>query len=482
MRETIAAFATASGAAGLSVLRIAGDDAARIAERVFSFGPLPGLGQEGPRTKDDRTVTALAGYRAAFGYVHQPDAPDKPIDQCVLTRYRKPRSYTGEEQVELSVHGGAAVRRALLGAVLEAGARPAEPGEFSKLAFLNGKMDLAQAEAVMDMIQADTERQQALAVTQMQGAAARFIKGLRDEIYQLLASLEVEIEYPEYEDFAVSREGAKASLDSIIASLEGLARRNDEGRILRDGLQVVLIGEPNVGKSSLLNALAGEERAIVTSIPGTTRDTLELRLDMAGIPLYIYDTAGIRASEDVVEQLGVKRSLDRRDKADLLLMVAEAEGEADLLTQVRTVLDHSVKPFLLLCNKIDLSDKDPLHDSWAKAEAEVKEAFPNCLKLIPLSAKVSTGLRELREAIRSYYENLAGDGAADFALTSLRQQKLLLDALAVFRTLRQDLPVLPSDIISAGIRQGMEILAEITGESVSKEMTDEIFARFCVGK
>lgn len=488
MRETIAAFATAAGAAGLSVMRLAGPDAVSIAARVFSFGPLPGQngekGKDGPGEKTARTrsIAALRGYRAAFGYVHEADRPDRPIDQCVLTRFRKPFSYTGEEQVELSVHGGAAARRALLAAVLAAGARAAEPGEFSKWAFLNGKMDLAQAEAVMDLIQADTAKQQELALKQLQGAAGAYLEQLRSEIYALLAALEVEIEYPEYEDFAVSRSAAEAGLEQIIRSLERLARRNEEGRILREGLQVVLLGEPNVGKSSLLNALAGEERAIVTEIPGTTRDTLEIRLDMAGIPIYIYDTAGIRSSEDYVEKIGVKRSLEQREKADLLLIVAEALRTDNLLQQVGTILEESEKPFLLLCNKIDLQDKAADDQSWQALEEEVKAAYPNCLRLLPMSAKASSGLEALREAVRDYYESLAGGPGADFALSSVRQQTLLNKAVEHFHRLRQDAERLPSDILAAGIRQGMELLAEITGESVSRQMVDEIFARFCVGK
>lgn len=489
MQETIAAFATAAGEAGLSVLRIAGPEAAEIAERVFSFGALPKFGRGEPEAdpaqspdgeKKKRRVSGMKGYQAAFGYVHEPDAPAEAIDQCVLIRYRKPYSYTGEEQVELSIHGGAVGRRALLAAVLAAGARPAEAGEFSKLAFLNGKMDLAQAEAVMDLIQADTERQKDMALRGLQGAAAAFIDEVKEESYGLLAALEVEIEYPEYEDFAVSSENASEALDRIIERLSRLAARNEEGRILREGLQLVLIGEPNVGKSSLLNALAGEERAIVTEIPGTTRDTLELRLDMAGIPLYIYDTAGIRESEDYVEKIGVKRSRDQRDKADLLLMVVEAVRGRDFKEQIAAVLGGSSKPFLLLCNKIDLRNEAEAV-SWDEVEREIKEAFPNCLRLLPLSAKKSLGLRALRDEIKNYYENLSA-GGSDFALSSLRQQDLLMKALAQFKTLRSDLAVLPSDILAAGIRQGLELLAEITGESVSKQMVDEIFARFCVGK
>ncbi len=481
MSRTIAAFATAPGAAGLSVMRIAGPDAAKIAGRVFTFGKL-GADSGKQKKKKNRTPASLRGYQAAFGYVHEADRPDRPIDQCILTRFRKPYSYTGEEQVELSVHGGAASRRALLQAVLEAGAVPAEAGEFTKLAFLNGKMDLAQAEAVMDIIQADTARQRELALRQLEGAAGNYIAQIREDIYALLAALEVEIEYPEYEDFSVSAEASAAALDAIIEKLERLERRNDEGRIIREGMQLVLLGEPNVGKSSLLNALAGEDRAIVTAVPGTTRDTLELHLDMAGIPLYIYDTAGIRESEDYVEKIGVERSRAQREKADLLLIVTEAGGLHDLQEQIEAVLGESRKPFLLLYNKTDLQPEAMPEEKRRLAEAAIQERFPNCRRFLPLSAKTSKGLPELREAIRDFYESLSAGPAADFALSSLRQQKLLSEALAHFKQLRKDLTTLPSDILAAGIRQGMELLAEITGESVSEEMIEEIFSRFCVGK
>ncbi len=484
MSEIIAAFATPPGASGLQVLRVSGEGSARLVDRIFTFGPLP-RGEahvEAPALVKKRTVEEMAGYQAAFGYVHELDAPAKAIDQCVLTRFRRPHSYTGDEQVELSIHGGPALRRLLMELVLQAGCRPAEAGEFSKRAFLNGKMDLAQAESVMAMIQADTARQQKAAVRQLQGNTGHFLAEIRDLSYQLLAALEVAIEYPEYDDFTGNDEGAAESLRQIRQKLEELAARNRQGRILREGMQVVLLGEPNVGKSSLLNALAGEERAIVTEVAGTTRDSIELALDMAGIPLTIVDTAGIRESEDLVEQIGVDRSKKRRDEADLLMLVVTAEKPAEITAKVELLIGENETPFLLLCNKIDLADGFTDSSEWQETLQTLEAKYERLLRTILISATKSWGLDELRETIAGYFESLGNSSGTDLVLTSARQQRLLEEALEVFRDLERDFGGLPSDIVATGIRQGLEILGEITGEDVSEQMVEEIFSRFCIGK
>ncbi len=479
MKEIVAAFATAPGAAGLAVLRIAGEGSAALADRIFNFGPLP---QAEAVKRSNRTVEGLDGYQAAFGYVHQPDRPDLPVDQCVLTRFRKPHSYTGEEQVEISIHGGPALRRAVTELVWSAGARPAEAGEFSKWAFLNGKMDLSQAEAVMDLIQADTSRQQDAALKQMQGVTGQYLAEVRDRIYALLSALEVDIEYPEYEDFKHLAVTNAADLAEIRQALARLAERNRQGQILKRGLQVVLLGEPNVGKSSILNVLAGEDRAIVTEIAGTTRDVIQLELDLEGLPLQLYDTAGIRESQDVVEQLGVDRSLKLRAEADLLLLVVTAESPADIPQQVRTLVGESPKPFILLCNKADLAPHIEDTPEWQQLEQHLAETYTGYLETILMSATALKGVDQIKESLLHFYENLSGSGAVDFVLTSQRQQRLLEQALELFTDLARDHESLPADILAAGLRQGAELIGEITGEDVSEQMVEEIFARFCIGK
>lgn len=492
MGDIIAAFATPPGVSGLQVLRVAGEGAAELTDRIFTFGSLPGgkvadsklpggkVAESGKSV--GRSVKALPGYRAAFGYVHALDNPAEALDQCVITRFRSPHSYTGEEQVEISIHGGQALRRMLLDLVLQAGARPAEAGEFSKRAFLNGKMDLAQAESVMELIQADTERQQQAAVRQLEGATRAALAKIKDEIYALLSALEVDIEYPEYEDFTWGQQEGQAILRKITASLESLAFGNRQGRILRDGMQVVLIGEPNVGKSSMLNALAGEDRAIVTEVAGTTRDIIELQMDMAGIPLVIYDTAGIRESVDPIEKIGVDRTLKKRREADLLMLVVSAEEPEEIAQKVRLLLDGSTKPFILLCNKIDLAEEFAKSVAWQESVEAIRKDHANLVEAILVSAKKAWGIEELKEAITSHYESLGNRGGADLVLTSARQQQLLEQALATFRQLEEDFTKLPADILATGVRQGLELLGEITGEDVSEQMVEEIFARFCIGK
>ncbi len=484
MREIITAFATPPGASGLAVLRIAGPGAAALADRIFSFGKLPAVGEQATpaRAQTRRKVARLSGYQAAFGYVHEADNPVASLDQCVLTRFRAPWSYTGEEQVEISIHGGPALRRALLEIVISAGARPAEAGEFSKWAFLNGKMDLAQAEAVMDLIQADTERQHTAAMRQLQGTAGLRLAEVQNEIYALLSALEVDIEYPEYEDFHLQQRACEEGLERICRSLRHIAAGNRQGRILRDNLQVVLVGEPNVGKSSLLNALAGEERAIVTEFAGTTRDIIELRIDLAGIPVSIYDTAGIRESQDPVERLGVDRTVKLRETADLLMLVVSAANLVEIPDQVANLLGSSANDFLLLCNKIDLTENLDKTAEWQQIQESIKSKFPAFVAAILVSATQGWGIDELKTKINDYYEGLSGSGSADVVLTSVRQQRLLEEALELFSALQDDLASLPTDILTSGIRQGAELLGEITGEDVSEQMVEEIFARFCIGK
>lgn len=477
MADIIAAFATAPGSAGLSVLRISGEGSAALADRVFSFGT---INKNVVDANSKRTVTSMPGYKAAFGYVHVLDHPEEPIDQCILLRFIAPYSYTGEEQVELQIHGGAALRRALLEEVLRAGATLAEAGEFTKRAFLNGKMDLTQAESVMDLIQAQTYRQQRAAMQHLQGETLSYVNRIREDTYQLLASLEVDIEYPEYEDFEYTHEASIEALKKILIDLKSLSSRKAQGQILREGLQVVLLGEPNVGKSSLLNALAGEERAIVTEIAGTTRDAIEIHMDMDGIPVTLVDTAGIRESDDVVERLGVERSANYRENADLLLMVVPADEQESMFSQIEQVLENNrTKPFLLLVNKMDLiSDQDFL----ISVEARAREMYGGFLALIPMSASRSWGLEQLKSEIVRYYESLASSGGGDIIVSSIRQEKLIEKGENLVMQVLQDIEHLPLDILASSVRQLAEFLGEITGEDVSEQMVEEIFARFCIGK
>lgn len=489
MTDIIAAFATAPGSAGLSVLRISGEGSAKLADRIFTFGPLKNRKQS--RTSKKRTVEAMPGYKAAFGYVHKLDNNVEAIDQCVLLRFKAPYSYTGEEQVELQIHGGTALRRSVLEEVLHAGARLAEPGEFSKRAFINGKMDLTQAESVMDLIQAETSRQQQAAMQHLQGDVLQTIKMIREDAYQLLSSMEVDIEYPEYEDFHFQAKQVEDLLGHIYSQLQALNARSRQGKILKEGMQVVLIGEPNVGKSSLLNVLAGEERAIVTEIAGTTRDAIEIAMDIEGVPVSLVDTAGLRDSDDLVERIGVERSNEYKQNADLLLLVFAVDSSMDdkiektvhsTLEAVKSILEGDNKPFYLVFNKIDLAKA--IHDSALilQMQEALSEYFSNFQGILYVSASERRGIDTLKSAIVRYYESLDSTGGGDLVLSNLRQIRILEEAEKLLVETISQLEHLPLDITASAVRQLLSYLGEITGEDVSEQMVEEIFSRFCIGK
>ncbi len=487
--DIIVAFATPVGTSGLQVFRIAGPGSAKLSDRIFSFGPLPEPGIEGSvvgqtaTISSKRTVEGLPGYQAAFGYVHEIDNPNDAIDQCILTKFVEGKSYTGEEQVELSIHGGNALRKILLNLFLDLGVRIAEPGEFTKWAFINGKLDLSQAEAVMDLIEADTSRQHQASIRHLQGQTGNVLDAVKEKLYELLSSMEVDIEYPEYEDFNLQASLVDGNLNYVIDELDKVSQNNRQGEVLREGLQLVLVGEPNVGKSSLLNSLSGQDRAIVTDIAGTTRDSIELRVELDGIPLTLHDTAGIRETDDPIEKLGVERSVQLINNADLLLFVINAESEEQLEKEIDQFIRLSAadKDFILVFNKLDLTPDMPEVFAKSAYKATV-EQNPHFIDSIWVSALDQTGIAELKTLIVNYYENLSGSGASDLILTSARQQHLLEEALAIFEQLYQDKEMLPNDIIASALRQGLEILAEITGEDVSENMLNDIFSRFCIGK
>ena len=481
LEDIIAAFATPVGTSGLQVLRIAGPGSAAVADKIFNFGPLPEPGKTAKSSK--RTVVGLDGYQAAFGYVHGLDKPNAAIDQCVITKFVQGKSYTGEEQVELSIHGGNALRKILLDLVLDAGARLAEPGEFTKWAFLNGKMDLSQAEAVMGLIEADTARQHKASLRHLQGETATSLNDAKDKVYELLSSLEVDIEYPEYEDFQLQSELIEENLGSVVGTLGDIVKNNKQGQVLRDGLQLALVGEPNVGKSSLLNALSGEDRAIVTNIAGTTRDSIELRVELEGLPVTMYDTAGIRETDDPIEKLGVERSKKILNESDLLLFVVNAINKEQIQTDIEQFIKMSAigNDFIIVFNKLDLTPDLPSQlEEWDYLKN--LEENPQYKGNIWVSATEGQGVSELKYLIVEYYENMSGSGSSDLILTSARQQKLIVDALSVFNLVSQDKDALPNDILAAGLKQGLELLGEITGENVSENMLDDIFSRFCIGK
>lgn len=497
--DAYVAVATPPGRSGVAVIRLAGADAPRIADRVFRFGPLPDVRPVEPPQEPvpDRTVVGMKGYTAALGYLLDPHE-QTIIDQAVLLRFRAPHSYTGEEVVEISVHGGSEVTRSAVRALCLAGARPAQAGEFTRNAFLNGKMDLAQAEAVIELIDSETARAARAALLQLQGGLSEQIHAVLDALYELMSALEMSIEYPDHEDSRLDESYLRRVLERAIRQLDQLKQSYRQGEILRAGLQVVLIGPPNVGKSSLLNRLSGQERSIVTHIPGTTRDTIELDMDLDGIPVHLTDTAGIRESSDPIEQMGIERTRKAMEAADLLIwMIAPPiQGEPAAASEVFSLPPD--KPLLIVANKDDLPDfsgfmehfqenvlSQMTFSSTQTAAWDIHQAARGCsepFQPLPVSARDGSGLEVLTEVIVALYEAWGTQAAEQSVLTSARHYDAVVKALELLQQVAADLVYLPQDVLAQALRGAAEMLALIIGEQVSEEVINQIFERFCVGK
>ncbi|HHX37793.1 MAG TPA: tRNA uridine-5-carboxymethylaminomethyl(34) synthesis GTPase MnmE [Clostridiaceae bacterium] len=499
MYDAYAAIATPPGRSGIAVIRVSGPDAHAIGEQVFRFGPMTGERFSGHLCSDassetmaSRSVNDLSGYQAAFGYVVDP-VTEEPIDEAVLLCFRAPHSFTGEDTVEISVHGGGEVRRQALGACLRAGARSAEPGEFSRNAFLNGKLDLAQAEAIMELIEADTSRSAEVALKQLQGDLSRIVRRILDTLYSIMSELELTIEYPEYEDSELDFPSVGRRIEQVQAELAELRGGYRQGRILRHGLTVALVGPPNVGKSSLLNRLSGEERSIVTDVPGTTRDTIELDIDLDGIPVRLIDTAGLRESNDPVERLGVMRTHATIAEADLIVgMIAPATEALDHTANWLRELPED-KPFVLVANKSDRTDftdyfkqiRQTVLPQLTFSEIQTTchaQVFGKSVAPIVMSTHEAGSLKPLKDYIVALYNHWGTPSEEAVLLTSERHYNALVKASDQLAFVTQDLAVLPLDILAQSLKAVAEQLALIIGDQVTDAVIDTVFSRFCVGK
>lgn len=462
LEDTIAAVATPPGEGAIGIVRISGREALAIGKRCFR------------RQKPGRWES----HRAYLGLVLDPAGSD-PVDQALLTYMRGPHSYTGEDVVELSCHGSPAVLRRTLALLLAQGARLAQPGEFTLRAFLNGKLDLAQAEAVMDVVRARTSRGLALALDQLDGRLSRQVRELRRQVLALLARLEANIDFSEDDVPAVPAREVRVSLADMLTDLERLLATAAGGAMVRDGVPAVLVGRPNVGKSSLLNAFLAADRAIVTDIPGTTRDVLEESVDVDGIPLLLADTAGIAATEDVVEQIGVQRSRATLTAARLVIVVLDGSmplqpADHSVLAEVAAV--READPDQMAVIALNKSDRPQ-----ALVSKDVRDALSDC-PVVMTSALAADGLEELRAEIGRML--LHGDLPAHSAVvTSLRHQAVLQEAQAALAEARQAAAdELPEDFVCIGLRAALTALGELTGESATEDLLDRIFGEFCLGK
>ncbi len=456
MGRTIAAISTPPGTGGIAVIRISGTEAVGIADKVF-------FGKDKLADCDSHTVH--------YGFIK--NNRGEKVDEVLATVMRAPKTFTREDVVEISTHGGMSASKAVLDALIRAGAYMAEAGEFTKRAFLNGRIDLSQAEAVIDIINSNNETAQRNALCQLQGSLSREIKVVRANLVHLAAQMQVTIDYPDEDLEDITIGDIRNTAENAKNSVEKLLETADSGRILRDGIKTVIVGKPNVGKSSLLNSLAREERAIVTNIAGTTRDVIEEYINLNGIPLILIDTAGIRRTDDTVEKIGVEKSKKSIEEADFVIVMIDGSSFFDD-EDIEVLQATKNKKRIILINKTDLG-----HSKYTEA---VKSKAPGSA-VLEVSVKTGIGLEALADEISRAYklgEIIMSDGTV---ITNMRHKTALIKAGEALSRVVEAIDMnMPSDIVSIDINMAIDALGEITGETVSDDIVTEIFHRFCVGK
>lgn len=455
--DTIAAIATAMSNSGIGIVRISGDEALDVADRIFR-----------PK-KGSRKVSDMETHTIHYGYVTD---GDEVIDEVMLLIMKAPRSYTCEDTIEIDCHGGVLVMKKILETVLKYGARPAEPGEFTKRAFLNGRIDLSQAESVIDVINAQNELALKSSVSQLQGAVLEKIKAIRAVVLHELAFIESALDDPEH----ISLEGYPEQLHEIMSDAHSKVKKlldsSDNGKMLKEGINTAIVGKPNAGKSSLLNILVGEERAIVTEIAGTTRDILQEQIQIGGIGLNVIETAGIRDTEDIVEKIGVNKSREYIEKADLIIYVVDSSTELDENDQEIIEAIQNKKAIVLL-NKSDLD---------AKTDASVLQTQLS-KPILSISAKNNTGIHELETLIEEMFFSGKLSFNDEVYITNIRQKNALAEAQNSLKMVLQSIADgMPEDFFTIDMMNAYEALGTIIGESVGEDLVNEIFSKFCMGK
>ena len=455
---------------------MAGEGSCEVADKVFTIRRAAG---------DARTVSGMSGYTVAYGLIKDPST-GKVVDEVMLTRFCAPHSYTGEDSVEISCHGGLTVRQEILRVLLENGARMAEPGEFTKKAFLAGKMDLSQAEAVMDVIAADSDLALRAANSHLQGSLKTKIRELCDDLYSCMAVFEMWIDEPDDEDALKALARNTEALSSAREKMRDLLSTYRQGRILSERMNIVICGIPNSGKSSLLNYLSGYDRAIVTDVPGTTRDTLEVSTSMGGVPVKLIDTAGIRETDDVVEAIGVNRATDALTEADIVLWLVSCEEEDIEETLMERIMNLPKETKIgLLISKSDTADESSIGKKKSMIEDTIREKnYSRGLDFCgSISAQTGEGIKEIEDLVRKTYDELGSSHAQEVLLTNQRHVDHLSTALTkIDRCIELSRAGVSLEEPSLLLRTALEELGEITGDSVSDTLVDTIFSRFCVGK
>lgn len=494
MEETIAAVSTPYGTGGIGIIRISGGMAFHVAGKLF---------------KGKKPFGSIKSHTVNYGKIIDP-SDGRTIDEVLLTKMEKPHTFTREDVVEINCHGGITVLRKMLELVFAEGVRPAEPGEFTKRAFLNGRIDLSQAEAVIDLINSKTAEGSRAAVDQLEGRLSGSIKAARRELVGLIAHIEATVDYPEHDIEEITGRQVYEKVKALRTDIEKIAGGFDKGRILREGIRAVIAGKPNVGKSSLLNELSGGSRAIVTDIPGTTRDIIEEYINIRGIPVRLSDTAGIRHTDDPVESIGVKKAEDLLELADLVIMVLDASTgmEPEDFSILRRL---EGKKAIYFINKTDLADEDSIASIRRSLPGGTSLGVPGDVSVdvtggssfsepggtslsvpsrttpgvivIEASILKGTGIDRFEEAVESMFVKGGIDFNSEVLVTNARHKNLLDRAKASLDAACEAYEgKMPLDFITIDIRDAASYLGMITGESVSEDVITEIFSRFCVGK
>lgn len=457
--STIAAAATAMTASGIGIVRISGEDSRKIIGRIY-------------RSKNNRKdIEKASSHTINYGFIYD---GDQVIDEVLVMLMDGPRSYTGEDTVEIDCHGGVLAMRKVLETVIKYGAVPAEPGEFTKRAFLNGRIDLSQAEAVIDIINSKSEYALKSSMSQLKGSVFKIIEEIRSAIIYQIAFIESALDDPEH----VSIDGYGAELERVIKQEKGkivkLLSSADDGKMIQEGIRTVIVGKPNAGKSSLLNVLLGEDRAIVTDIAGTTRDVLEETIMLQGISLRIMDTAGIRSTEDIIEKMGVEKTRNYAKDADLILYVVDASVPMDENDQdIFQMIKEQGKKAIILLNKTDLKiivDEETLKNKLS-------------VPVIPISAKEEQGIELLENQMKEMFFQGELKFNDEVYITNIRHKKALDDAKASLELVKNSIEMeMPEDFYSIDLMNAYESLGSIIGESVGEDLVNEIFSKFCTGK
>lgn len=454
--STIAAISTATGVGGISIIRMSGENCFEILDKFFV-----------PKNKSKD----VKGYTIKYGHIYY---KEKMIDEVLVSYFKAPNSYTKENMCEINSHGSTYIANKILEICLENGAKLAEPGEFTKIAFLNGRIDLSQAESVIDLINSKTEKEATTSINQLEGFLSNKISKIRQKLMDIMVLSEVSIDYPEYDVEEVTNQKVLDSLEEVKCDLERLSNSFETGKIIKDGINIALIGKPNAGKSSLLNRILKEERAIVTDIEGTTRDTIQEHVNIKGIPVRLIDTAGIRNATNEIEKIGIEKSKKIANQADLVIAIFDItkpldKDEIEILESIKS------KKGIIILNKIDIEHSDELENNIKK--------YINNKEIIKISAKEDIGIEKIYEKILEMFKlnEISIDNSE--MITNIRHKNIIDNSLKITKeailTVENKMPI---DIISINIKSIMEELGKITGDCVSEDIIKEIFSKFCLGK